>query len=195
MTFALESPDAVLGLPVGHHLSVKLPGGEGISRPYTPVTGDETKGSFDLVVKVYPKGLVSQYLDTVKVGDSVEISGPQGEITYQGSGAFEIDDPFDGTKSTVNCGGLCMVAGGTGITPMYQIATHSADSPGDELQMSLLFANRTPEDVMLRAELDDLSARCPRFRAAYSVDSMPEDAADRGVFSKGQVSSEMLTDA
>ncbi|CAK0882102.1 unnamed protein product [Prorocentrum cordatum] len=85
-TFALETPDAVLGLPVGHHLSVRLPGGEGISRPYTPTTGDETKGSFDLVVKVYPNGIVSQYLNSVEVGDSVEISGPQGEITYKEPG-------------------------------------------------------------------------------------------------------------
>lgn len=170
-TFALESPEAVLGLPVGHHLEVRLPGGEGVSRAYTPVTGDRQRGSFDLVVKVYPRGRVSQYLDSLKVGDSAEVAGPRGEIAYRGGGAFEIESPFDG-KRTVQCSGLGMIAGGTGITPMFQIAEHSASLDGDTLDMSLLFANRTPEEAMLCGELGALAAACPRLRVAYSVDEV-----------------------
>jgi len=193
-TFALESPEAVLGLPVGHHLEVRLPGGDGLSRAYTPVTGDRRKGSFDLVVKVYPGGRLGEYLDSLKVGDSAEVAGPQGELTYRGAGAFEIEDAFDGGKRAVQCSGLGMVAGGTGVTPMFQIAEHSAAAAEDRLQMSLLFANRTPEDVMLKEELDALAAACPRFRVAYSVDEVPAGAPS-WPGSTGRVSAALLEEA
>jgi len=193
--FALESPDAILGLPVGHHLEVRLKGGEGISRAYTPVTGDETKGSFDLVVKVYPQGQVSQYLDSLAVGDKAEIAGPQGELTYKGNGAFEIEDPFDSSKRTVNCAGVGMIAGGTGITPMYQIASYAAAQSGDSLEMSLLFANLTPDDVMMRPELDQLAETCPRFRVAYTVDKVPEADESSWQGLRGRISAPMLEEA
>lgn len=193
-TFALESPDAVLGLPVGHHLEVRLPGSGGVSRAYTPVSDDRTKGSFDLVVKVYPGGQLSQYLDSLQVGDTAEIAGPQGEITYKGGGVFEITDPFAGTTRKVQCSGVGMVAGGTGITPMLQIAAHSASLPDDQLNLSLLFANRTPEDVMLREELDSLAAACPRFQALYTVDEVPAGAQPWSGRT-GRVSSTLLAEA
>lgn len=192
-TFALETPDAVLGLPVGQHVEVRLPGGAGLSRAYTPVTDDRTRGSFDLVVKIYKGGVLSEYMDSLKVGDSADIAGPKGEVTYKGVGSFDIEDPFDGTKRTVQCKSFAMVAGGTGITPMYQIAAHSASLADDALEMSLLFANRTPEDVMLQAELDALAAACHRFRVGYTVDEVPEGSTWPG--RSGRVSAEALGDA
>lgn len=192
-TFALESPDAVLGLPVGHHLEVRLPGGGGVSRAYTPTTGDSTKGSFDLVVKIYTDGPVSTYLDSLQVGDTADIAGPHGEITYTGAGTFDIEDPFSGDKRSIPCKGVGMIAGGTGITPMYQIAAHSASLADDQLEMSLLFANRRPEDVMLREELDTLARACPRFRVGYSVDACQD--SDDWVGHTGQVDTSMVSAA
>jgi cytochrome-b5 reductase len=51
--FALPSPDHSLGLPLGQHiyLSAKI-NGEMVIRPYTPVSSDDEKGFFDLVIKV-----------------------------------------------------------------------------------------------------------------------------------------------
>merc|ERR1712039_540552 len=123
-----------------------------------------------LVVKVYEKGVVTQYLDSLKVGDTAEIAGPMGHITYKGSGLFRLEDPFDETVTERQCRSIGMVAGGTGITPMYQIATHSAGLPDDPLRMALLFANLTPNDVMLQQELEELQRRCNRFIADYTVD-------------------------
>merc|ERR1712039_505537 len=89
-----------------------------------------------------------------------------------------------------------MVAGGTGITPMYQIAAHVAGQPGDAMEMSLLFANREPQDVMLRAELDKLSHDHSRFAVTYAVDEA-EAAAASAPWSgfTGLVSAEMLSEA
>lgn len=192
-TFALESPDSVLGLPVGQHVEVRLPGGGGAGRPYTPTTGDETKGSFDLVVKVYEKGAVSKYLDSLKVGDMAEIAGPSGHVTYKGDGVFRLEDVFDGSAVERQCRNVVMVAGGTGIAPMYQVATHCAGIADDPLAMSLLFANLAPEDTMLREELDALQDSCPRFKVGYTVDD--SSSQPDWPYNTGRVTVEMLQEA
>jgi len=191
--FALETPTSVLGLPVGHHVELFLPDQKGESRLYTPVTGNETTGSFDLVVKLYANGKAGKYLSSLKVGDQVRIAGPKGEKTYKGDGNFEIEDPFDNSKTAVQCRTVCMVGGGSGITPLYQIAAH-VTKQNDPLEMSLLFANKTPQDVMLRAELDELASCNPAFHVTYAVDqdAFFPDAFPRQV---GQVSAEMISQA
>lgn len=54
--FELQSPQHVLGLPVGNHmyLSARIDG-ELVRRPYTPVTSDDELGYFELVIKVHEK--------------------------------------------------------------------------------------------------------------------------------------------
>ena len=44
---------------------------------------------------------MSQYLDTLKVGDTVDIRGPAGKLTYLGRGEFFID--FNVAKNLLNC--------------------------------------------------------------------------------------------
>merc|ERR1712187_434310 len=96
------------------------------------------------------------------------------------------------------------MGGGTGITPMYQIAAHSAATSTDRLEMSLLFANRTPLDVMLQPELDKLATECSRFHVTYSVDKATIDSSSSESGSEaakpwpgetGLVSAKMLEDA
>lgn len=51
--FSLPSSEHILGLPVGQHiyLSAQI-NGQLVIRPYTPVSSDDDKGFFDLVIKV-----------------------------------------------------------------------------------------------------------------------------------------------
>ncbi|EDL39613.1 cytochrome b5 reductase 1, isoform CRA_b, partial [Mus musculus] len=92
--FALPTAHHILGLPVGKHvyLSARIDGSL-VIRPYTPVTSDEDQGYVDLVIKVYLKGVhpkfpeggkMSQYLDSLKIGDMVEFRGPSGLLSYAG---------------------------------------------------------------------------------------------------------------
>lgn len=73
---ALPSPDDEIGMITPGMLMVKAPGDpKPAMKPYTPITLNSTKGFFDLVVKVYPGGKVSGYVDTLKVGDTLEVKG------------------------------------------------------------------------------------------------------------------------
>ncbi|KAB7499805.1 NADH-cytochrome b5 reductase 2 [Armadillidium nasatum] len=98
--FRLPSNEHVLGLPIGQHiyLSARVDG-QLVVRPYTPVSSDDDKGYMDLVIKVYfknvhPKfpegGKLSQYLDAMKLGESIDIRGPSGLLEYKGEGIFAI---------------------------------------------------------------------------------------------------------
>ncbi|RYG47242.1 hypothetical protein EON67_08750, partial [archaeon] len=108
-----------------------------------------------LVVKVYPTGVVSKYFGDLKVGDEVEIKGPIKK--------------FDYVPNTWNAIG--MIAGGSGITPMLQLIRAILDNPRDKTEVRLLFANKTPADVILKAELDALAAVHPNFKVTYIVDA------------------------
>lgn len=63
--FALPTPEATLGLPIGQHISVQAEiGGKQIMRSYTPTSSDDDKGHFDLLIKVCISSLHAAFLYT-----------------------------------------------------------------------------------------------------------------------------------
>lgn len=52
--FALQSPEHVLGLPIGKHIFLKFTDTDGspVIRSYTPVSSDDEIGYVDFVIKV-----------------------------------------------------------------------------------------------------------------------------------------------
>uniref|UniRef100_G3TE03 NADH-cytochrome b5 reductase n=1 Tax=Loxodonta africana TaxID=9785 RepID=G3TE03_LOXAF len=183
--FALPTPQHILGLPIGQHiyLSARIDGNL-VVRPYTPVSSDDDKGFVDLVIKVYfkdthPKfpagGKMSQYLENMNIGDTIEFRGPNGLLVYQGKGKFAIrpDKKSNPIIKTVKSVG--MIAGGTGITPMLQVIRAIMKDPDDHTVCHLLFANQTEKDILLRPELEELrNKHSTRFKLWYTVDRAPE---------------------
>uniref|UniRef100_A0A8C9TTW4 NADH-cytochrome b5 reductase n=1 Tax=Scleropages formosus TaxID=113540 RepID=A0A8C9TTW4_SCLFO len=199
--FALPSPDHVLGLPIGQHiyLSAKIDGNL-VVRPYTPVSSDDDKGFVDLVIKIYYKnvnpkfpegGKMSQYLENLRIGDTIDFRGPSGLLTYKGKGQFAIkpDKKSDAVIKTAKQVG--MIAGGTGITPMLQIIRAIMKDPADKTVCYLLFANQTEKDILLRPELEEIEAAHPsRFKIWLTLDKAPEGWQ----FSQGFISEDMIRD-
>jgi cytochrome-b5 reductase len=67
-----------------------------------------------------------------------------------------------------------MIAGGTGVTPMYQVAAAILKDPHDTTRISLLFGNLTADDILIKQELDALAAAHPkRFSVFYVLNSPP----------------------
>ncbi|NWZ59383.1 NB5R3 reductase, partial [Haliaeetus albicilla] len=205
--FALPSIDHILGLPVGQHiyLSARIDGAL-VVRPYTPVSSDRDKGFVDLVVKIYfrsvhPKfpdgGKMSQYLDSLKIGDTIDFRGPSGLLVYKGKGKTDSEDIFairpekkaePVTKKVKYVG---MIAGGTGITPMLQIIKAIINDKDDPTICQLLFANQTEKDILLRSDLEEIQIQNPgRFKCWYTLDRAPENWD----YSQGFVNQEMIRD-
>ena len=64
-----------------------------------------------------------------------------------------------------------MIAGGSGITPVYQTMMEIANMKEDKTELVLLFANRTEEDIVLRKEIDGKS---DRIKVHYMLSNPPE---------------------
>ncbi|CAF2332768.1 unnamed protein product [Rotaria sp. Silwood2] len=195
--FQLPSPKHVLGLPIGQHIYLTAHiNGELVKRPYTPTTSDDNQGYFDLVIKVYSHGKMTQYLDKFSIGQTIEVSGPSGNLIYKDNGLFDIrprkPDPF----VTRRIHRLGLIAGGTGITPMYQILNEilkeqTSIVPGGrvDIKIWLLFANQTEQDILLRDELELLAAsNSDRFKIWYTIDRESEEWK----YSKGFINEDML---
>ncbi|CAE6425362.1 unnamed protein product [Rhizoctonia solani] len=172
--FGLPDPNDILGLPIGQHISVQAEiNGKDIMRSYTPTSSDDDRGHFDLLVKAYEKGNISRYLSLLKIGDKVRIKGPKGQFNYHPSLSRE----------------LGMIAGGTGITPMLQIIRAALKNPLDLTKINLIYANVSKEDILLKAELDDLAARYPSRFSVYYVLNNPPEGWDGGI---GFVTKDMI---
>lgn len=180
--------------PTGEHSGKAIARGI-VQRKYTPVTGDECLGFVDFVIKVYNRGeraefpdggKVSQYLNTLNVGDIIDICGPVGLLTYHGSGVFSYGTKMYPPKKRVG-----MIAGGTGITPMLQVIKAVLGNRNDKTELVLLFANQTEDDILLRDCLEEYAALYPqRFRLWYTVDRpLKPDDWD---YSVGYITGEML---
>lgn len=197
--FALPSKDHVLGLPVGQHIYLSATiNGNLVVRPYTPVSSDDDKGCVDLVIKIYfknvnPKfpegGKMSQYLESLDTGDTVDFRGPSGLLVYKGKGKFAVRADKKSEPVIRNVKSVGMIAGGTGITPMLQLIRAIMKDPEDHTICYLLFANQTEKDILLRSELDDLqSGHSRRFKLWYTLDRAPEDWE----YSQGFVNEDMI---
>ncbi|KAJ6804706.1 NADH--cytochrome b5 reductase 1 isoform X2 [Iris pallida] len=173
--FALPTPTSVLGLPIGQHMSCRGKDGVGeeVIKPYTPITLDSDLGYFELVIKMYPQGRMSHHFREMRVGDYLSVKGPKGRFKYQ--------------PGQIRAFG--MLAGGSGITPMFQVARAILENPKDNTQFLLIYANVTYEDILLKEELDGLVSKYPNRFKVYYVLNQPPEVWDGGV---GFVSKEMI---
>ena len=135
-------------------------------KPFTPVfIGKE---HMDLLVKTYPLGRVSRDLFNVKEGDRLLIRGPREKL--------EIDRALRGVKR------LIAFAGGTGITPIFQVIKHLISCDRMDVEEIILFdANKTRDDILLKEDLEALKLVHSRFRIDHII------SAERGHVNLGDM--------
>ena len=117
---------------------------------------NDTPGRVELVVKDYPGvGNVSSHICGAKAGDEIHVKGCFTKIEVA---------PNKWKK-------VGMLAGGSGITPCLQVAEELLSAADDSTEITLIFFNRTPDDVFLRSHIDALALKSGgRFKALYCVD-------------------------
>ncbi|KAI1624131.1 NADH-cytochrome b5 reductase 1 [Exophiala viscosa] len=159
----LPQPTDVLGLPSGQHIALAFTDpetGKVVARSYTPISTDDDRGYFDVLVKLYPDGLMSKHLQALQVGDLVKARGPKGAMVYKPG----------------MCERIGMIAGGSGVTPMLQIIKAVlAQRPTDTTQIDLIYANRTFDDIVLKDVLDEMAEKDPGFKVHYVLSQAPEN--------------------
>ncbi|KAI0686825.1 ferredoxin reductase-like C-terminal NADP-linked domain-containing protein [Cytidiella melzeri] len=131
-----------------------------IIRPYTPVSPSDAEGELTFLIKRYEGGKMSQYIHNLKPGEKLAIKGPIPKIAIEANKWEEVG----------------LIAGGSGITPMYQILHHALNDPSNKTRFTLIFANVTPADILLKEEFDSLKAKYPeKFEVVYVLDKPEGD--------------------
>lgn len=113
---------------------------------------------------------MSEHMHSLKVNDTLDFKGPIPKY------------PWEANKHNH----ICLIAGGTGITPMYQLTRQIFKNPEDKTKVTLVFGNVTEDDILLRKEFQELENTYPqRFRAFYVLDNPPKGwAGGQGYISK-----------
>jgi cytochrome-b5 reductase len=164
-----------------------------ISRAYTPVSNDSDIGIVEFVIKTYYKeqhprfpdgGWLTQYMDKMQLGDTLDFRGPTGKIIYERDGVFTIHGE---KKQYTNIG---CITGGSGVTPCFQLMKYAVQN-SEPLSISMLYANQTPKDILLRDELDALSTK--GMKTAYTVDRLNDGEAWDGYI--GFINEQMVIDS
>uniref|UniRef100_A0A6B2L8Q5 FAD-binding FR-type domain-containing protein n=1 Tax=Arcella intermedia TaxID=1963864 RepID=A0A6B2L8Q5_9EUKA len=179
LTFGLPKDSVFQDIPLGNHLSVRIEyNGAYLSRPYCVI--HSTPQSIEFLVK-YENGKMSQYLKQMKVGDYLEMTGPQGDFTY--------------TKGKYD--ELLMIAGGTGIAPMIRILRHILADHSDRAITKLLYANKSDEipfrEELTRIHLNPVNRTQVTFViSTQNVKPEPLGGASPSVIQSDVISSEIL---
>eukprot|EP00347_Sterkiella_histriomuscorum_P007280 403349566 len=131
-------------------------------RYYHPMSKVIDSGYVDLLIKVYLRnfkhptgGLFTQYMDQIQEGSVLKITGIGGDIQYDGYSNFLIRNQSTKLMEKKTYKNVGMIAGGSGITPMFQLVQTVADLKNDFTSLSLIYSNRTPYDIILDEDLTD----------------------------------------
>uniref|UniRef100_A0A0K0ECW1 NADH-cytochrome b5 reductase n=2 Tax=Strongyloides stercoralis TaxID=6248 RepID=A0A0K0ECW1_STRER len=179
-TFELPSSDECLGLPYGQHVNlIAKIDGKTVIRSYTPVSSDDDKEG----------GKMTQHLESLSIGDSIDFRGPQGLIVYDGCGKFSVCPKKNSPPNVKKFKEIGLIGGGSGITPLYQIIKSVLKNPNDMTKMYLLYANQSENDILLREEFDSFAKDYPhKFSVWYTVDK----ANNEWKYSTGFINEEMI---
>ncbi|RPB04476.1 ferredoxin reductase-like protein [Choiromyces venosus 120613-1] len=175
--FELPSENHVSGLKVASALLTKYKGPNDAKptiRPYTPINPEDARGYLDLLVKRYEKGPMSTHLHAMTPNQTLSFKGPLPKYEWTPNKHEHIS----------------LIAGGTGITPMYQLMRAIFSNPEDRTKVTLVFGNLTEEDILLRRELVELENTYPqRFKVFYVLDNAPKGSSWA---TQGRVTKELL---
>jgi len=132
----------------GQYVDIAVPGTSATrSFSMANITSKDT-GHLEFVIKIYPDGLFSHFLDTqLAIGDHLQLTGPFGVFTLR-----ESEDAR-----------LIFVGGGAGMAPILSLLRSAAER-GIERPAVYYYGARRRADLCFEEELRDLEKSLPDFR-------------------------------
>ncbi|KAH9854521.1 cytochrome-b5 reductase [Lenzites betulinus] len=134
--------------------------GKPVIRPYTPISPSDKPGELEFLIKRYETGKMSKYFFELQPGDKLSVKGPIPKFEFKINQFEQVG----------------MIAGGSGITPMYQILQYALHDPANKTRFTLIFANVAEKDILLKEHFDALKSKYPQtFNIVYTLDKPGPD--------------------
>ena len=144
----------------GQYMDLTIPETETVRSFSMANTTSRDGGLLEFVIKVYPDGQFSHFLDQkVQIGDRLDLSGPFGVFTLR-----------EGDND------LVLVGGGAGLAPILSLLRSMAER-GLERKATFFYGARGKKDLCFEKELRDLEQRLPHFTYVPAL-SEPSDDDD-----------------
>jgi propane monooxygenase reductase subunit len=147
LVLRLVEPQEINFFP-GQYVDITVPG-TGATRSFSMAnTSSRETGRLEFVIKVYPDGLFSHFLDTrLAIGDRLDLTGP--------FGAFTLREGQDAD--------LIFVGGGAGMAPILSLLRSMAER-GIRRKATYYYGARRRRDLCFDKELRALEESLPGFR-------------------------------
>jgi propane monooxygenase reductase component len=160
LVLRLVEPREIKFFP-GQYVDIAIPGTDATRSFSMANTSSRDTGELEFVIKIYPDGLFSHFLDTrLAIGDRLDLTGPFGVFTLR-----ESDDAD-----------LVFLGGGAGMAPILSLLRSMAER-GIRRKATYYYGARRRRDLCFEDELRALEASLPGFRY---VPALSEPAADDG---------------
>ncbi|HEY2041098.1 MAG TPA: 2Fe-2S iron-sulfur cluster binding domain-containing protein [Jatrophihabitans sp.] len=157
LVLKLIEPQEISFFP-GQYVDIALPDSDATRSFSMANTSSKTSGQLEFVIKVYPDGLFSHFLDTkLAVGDQLEVVGPFGVFTLR-----------DGRDSD-----LVFVGGGAGMAPILSVLRSLAER-GSTRKATYYYGARRRRDLCFEKDLHALEETLPNFKFVPAL-SEPDD--------------------
>jgi propane monooxygenase reductase subunit len=162
LVLKLVEPEEIAFFP-GQYVDIAVPGTDATRSFSMANTSSKQNGQLEFIIKVYPDGLFSHFLDTgLAVGDRLEVVGPYGVFTLR-----------DGRDCD-----LVFVGGGAGMAPILSVLRSLAER-GSTRKATYYYGARRRRDLCFEKELYALQESLPNFRYVPALsESADEDAWD-----------------
>ncbi|HEY1917618.1 MAG TPA: FAD-binding oxidoreductase [Streptosporangiaceae bacterium] len=160
LVLRLIEPKEIKFFP-GQYVDISVPGTEEVRSFSMANTTCREDGRLEFVIKVYPDGLFSHFLDNqLAVGDQLNLTGPYGMFTLR--------EGFD-TE-------LVFVGGGAGMAPILALLRSMAER-GITRKATYYYGARRLRDLCFEDELRALEEKLENFRYVPAL-SEPDDSDD-----------------
>ncbi len=147
LVLKLVEPKEIAFWP-GQYVDIAIPGSDETRSFSMANVSSKESGQLEFVIRVYPDGQVSHFLDTkLAVGDRLDVVGPFGVFTLR-----------DGRDSDI-----VFVGGGAGMAPILSVLRSLAER-GSTRKTTFYYGARTQRDLCFEEELHALSDSLPNFR-------------------------------
>lgn len=159
MTFQFSTEGTGFRYLSNQAVRLALPGVDdpwGAVRTFSLSSSPSERGQISITCRISDTPF-KQALAALRPGDRAEVYGPLGLFLY------------DGARPTV------FIAGGIGITPFRGMLRYAADT-GVVAPRRLLYSARVPEELLFRAELDELARSSRDLTVHYTV-TRPRDSS------------------
>jgi propane monooxygenase reductase component len=148
LVLRLVDPDADLKFFPGQYVDISVPGTDEVRSFSMANTSARESRQLEFVIKVYPDGLFSEYLDkTLKAGDRLTVTGPYGVFTLRDAPDHD----------------LIFVGGGAGMAPILSLLRSMAER-GIDRKAVYYYGARRRADLCFEDELHALEQTLPDFR-------------------------------